>query len=147
MHFASSCCFLSPFYYAHVSLWKCLVLSNVLRNSSASTASIAPSFMNISRRASVTSAGIRCEFLQLKNQEQIIKILVNGNTTNRKQTQGYCTLYQESISFLAKDNFSVRPMEKESKTALDSGFHTVNSGFHVLDSSLCQWNLDSAFNR
>ena len=34
---------------------------------------------------------------------------------------------------------------KESKTVLDSGFHTVDSGFQVLDSSLCQWNLDSGF--
>ena len=32
---------------------------------------------------------------------------------------------------------------KESKTVLDSGFHTVDSGFQVLDSSLCQWNLES----
>ena len=28
---------------------------------------------------------------------------------------------------------------------LDSGFHTVDSGFQVLDSSICQWNLDSGF--
>ena len=32
-----------------------------------------------------------------------------------------------------------------SKTVLDSGFHAVDSGFQVLDSSLCQWNLDSGF--
>ena len=32
---------------------------------------------------------------------------------------------------------------RESKTVLDSGFHTVDSGFQVLDSSLCQWNLES----
>ena len=34
---------------------------------------------------------------------------------------------------------------RESKTVLDSGFHTVDSGFQVLDSSLCQWNLESGF--
>ena len=33
----------------------------------------------------------------------------------------------------------------ESKTVLDSGFHVVDSRFQVLDSSLCQWNLDSGF--
>ena len=49
-----------------VSLWKCLLLSNVLRSSSALVLSIFPSFMNISSRASVTSVGILCEFLQKK---------------------------------------------------------------------------------
>ena len=39
----------------------------------------------------------------------------------------------------------VSPRARESKTVLDSGFHTVDSGFQVLDSSLCQWNLDSGF--
>ena len=34
---------------------------------------------------------------------------------------------------------------KRIKTVLDSRFHAVDSGFHVLDSSLCQWNLDSRF--
>ena len=34
---------------------------------------------------------------------------------------------------------------RESKTVLDSGFHTVDSGFQVLDPSLCQWNLESGF--
>ena len=34
---------------------------------------------------------------------------------------------------------------RESKTVLDSGFHTVDSVFQVLDSSLCQWNLESGF--
>ena len=33
----------------------------------------------------------------------------------------------------------------ESKTVLDSGFHTVDSGFQVMDFSLCQWNLDCGF--
>ena len=33
----------------------------------------------------------------------------------------------------------------ESKIVLDSGFHVVDSRFQVLDSSLCQWNLDSGF--
>ena len=28
---------------------------------------------------------------------------------------------------------------------LDSGFHDTDSGFQVLDSNLCQWNLDSGF--
>ena len=34
---------------------------------------------------------------------------------------------------------------RESRTVLDSGFHAVDSGFQLLDSSLCQWNLDSGF--
>ena len=29
-----------------------------------------------------------------------------------------------------------------SETVLDSGFHTMDSRFLVLDYSLCQWNLD-----
>ena len=33
----------------------------------------------------------------------------------------------------------------EFKTVLDSGFHAVDSRFQVLDSNLCQWNLDSGF--
>ena len=31
------------------------------------------------------------------------------------------------------------------KTVLDSGFHAVDSGLQILDSSLCEWNLDSGF--
>ena len=34
---------------------------------------------------------------------------------------------------------------RESKTVLDSGFYAMNSGFQVLDSSLCQWHLGSGF--
>ena len=30
-------------------------------------------------------------------------------------------------------------------TVLNSGFHAVDSRFQELDSSLCQWNLDSGF--
>ena len=37
----------------------------------------------------------------------------------------------------------LRPMG--TKTFLDSGFHAVDAGLQVLDSSLCQWNLDSGF--
>ena len=33
----------------------------------------------------------------------------------------------------------------ESKTVLGSGLHAVDSGFQLLDSSLCQGNLDSGF--
>ena len=32
---------------------------------------------------------------------------------------------------------------RESKTVLDSGFHTMDSGFQIPDSSLCRWNLGS----
>ena len=35
------------------------------------------------------------------------------------------------------------PHSRETKTVLESGFHAVDSGFHVVYSSLCQWNLDS----
>ena len=38
-----------------------------------------------------------------------------------------------------------RPTVRESKTVLDSGFHAGDSWFQVLDSSLCQWKLDSEF--
>ena len=54
-----------------VSVWKRLLLSNVLRSSSALVLSIFPSFMNISSRASVTSVGILCEFLnKMKEKEK-----------------------------------------------------------------------------
>ena len=33
----------------------------------------------------------------------------------------------------------------ESKTVLDSGLHAEGSGFQLLDSGLCQWNLDFGF--
>ena len=39
----------------------------------------------------------------------------------------------------------VAPLIRESRTVLVSGFHAVDSGFQLLDSSLCQWNLDSGF--
>ena len=39
----------------------------------------------------------------------------------------------------------VSPRARESKTVLDSVFHAADSGFQVLDSSLCQRNLDSGF--
>ena len=35
----------------------------------------------------------------------------------------------------------VSPRARESKTVLNSGFHAVDSGFQVLDSSLSHWNL------
>ena len=35
----------------------------------------------------------------------------------------------------------------ESKIVLDSGLHAVDSGFQVLNFSLCQWNLDCGFHR
>ena len=34
---------------------------------------------------------------------------------------------------------------REPKTVLDSGFYAVDSGFQVLDFSLCQRNSDSEF--
>ena len=34
---------------------------------------------------------------------------------------------------------------RKSRTVVDSGLHAVDSGFQVLDSSICQWNLDSGF--
>ena len=34
---------------------------------------------------------------------------------------------------------------RESKTVLDSGFHAADFGFQLLDSSFCQWSLDSGF--
>ena len=34
---------------------------------------------------------------------------------------------------------------RKSKTVLNSGLHAVDSGFQVLNSSLCWWNLDSGF--
>ena len=37
------------------------------------------------------------------------------------------------------------PCIRKTKTVLDSGFHAVDSGFQILDSSLCQRNLDSGF--
>ena len=37
------------------------------------------------------------------------------------------------------------PHVKESKTVLDSRFHAMDSGFQVLVSSLCKWNLESGF--
>ena len=40
---------------------------------------------------------------------------------------------------------TLSPVESESKSVMDSGFHAVDFGFQVLDSSLCQWNLDSWF--
>ena len=39
----------------------------------------------------------------------------------------------------------VAPFTGKTKTVLDSGFHAVGSGFQILDSSLCQRNLDSGF--
>ena len=39
----------------------------------------------------------------------------------------------------------ISPPLRESKTVLESGFQAVDSGFQDLDSSLCQWNLDSGF--
>ena len=42
-------------------------------------------------------------------------------------------------------NLLVSFIARESKTVLDYGFHAANSGSHLLDSSLCQWNLDFEF--
>jgi len=36
-------------------------------------------------------------------------------------------------------------MVRESNQVLDSGIHAGDSGFQALDSSLCQWKLDSGF--
>ena len=37
------------------------------------------------------------------------------------------------------------PHVRESRAVLDSGIHAEDSGFQVLDSRICQWNLDSGF--
>ena len=50
--------------------------------------------------------------------------------------------YFKTLS-IAPDPWS--PHLRGSKTVLDSGFHSVDSGFQVLESSHCQWNLDSGF--
>ena len=34
---------------------------------------------------------------------------------------------------------------RESRAVLDSGIHAEDSGFQVLDSRICQWNLDFGF--
>ena len=57
--------------------------------------------------------------------------------------RGERTSVTNNVSFSCTSARS--PHVRESKTVLDSGFHAVNSGFQVLDSSLCQWNLDSGF--
>ena len=44
------------------------------------------------------------------------------------------------FSFTQKE---VSPHLRESKTVFDAGFHAVDSGFRVPDSSLYPWNLDS----
>ena len=38
---------------------------------------------------------------------------------------------------------NVSPHLREPKTVLDPGFHATDLGFQVLDSSLCQWNVDA----
>ena len=38
-----------------------------------------------------------------------------------------------------------RPIVRGSKQVLDAEIHAGDSGFQVLDSSLCQWKLDSGF--
>ena len=43
------------------------------------------------------------------------------------------------------DSRQLSPHVRESKTVLESGFRTVDSGLQVLDSSICQENLDSGF--
>ena len=36
-------------------------------------------------------------------------------------------------------------MKGNPRQSLDSGFHTVDSRFQVLDCGLCRWNIDSGF--
>ena len=52
---------------------------------------------------------------------------------------------KREISFSPVYYYIISPHVRKSKTFLDSGFHAVDSGFQVLDSSLCHWNLDSGF--
>ena len=35
--------------------------------------------------------------------------------------------------------------DSQDRAVSGSGFHAVDSGFQVLDSSICHWNLDSGF--
>ena len=41
--------------------------------------------------------------------------------------------------------FVTSPHIRESKTVLDSEFHALDAGLHVLDPSLCQGKFDSVF--
>ena len=52
---------------------------------------------------------------------------------------------RDSGRVFIKVRMSRSPHIRESKTVLDSEFHAVDSGFQVLDSNLCQRNLDSGF--
>ena len=55
----------------------------------------------------------------------------------------YCT--PDAQQYCSADSRQLSPHVRESKTVLESGFRTVDSGFQVLDSSICQENLDSGF--
>ena len=48
------------------------------------------------------------------------------------------------IDFYCVAKHHLLPQKTESENVLDYRFHAVHSGFQVLDSSLCQWNLDSS---
>ena len=62
------------------------------------------------------------------------KILIFNFFSGRVGRDGKALLVTFATPFIGK-----------TKTVLDSGFHAVGSGFQILDSSLCQRNLDSGF--
>ena len=53
--------------------------------------------------------------------------------------------FNEMIERRARKDSPLYCKKIQDLTILDSGFYTMDSGFQVLDSSLCQWNLDSGF--
>ena len=50
---------------------------------------------------------------------------------------------ERSIAKIKTGATGYSPHVRESNNVLDSGFHTVDTGFQALDPNLCQWNMDS----
>ena len=80
-----------------------------------------------------------CSVTFSKNEKTLFFLDTSGTKTFVKQE----ALSKNNTEIISEITLSSD--EKESKTVLDSGFHTADSRFQVLDSSLCRWNLDSWF--
>ena len=91
-------------------------------------------------RTNAISVSLRISFLNWNLEIPLDSSVANWRCTE-SETHSICRKVSESSKTKC---YLIAPC-RGPKTVLDSGFQARDSGFQLLDFTLCQWNLDSRF--